>query len=237
MGPWHAKLMASHAERAPSVEDYSANISSQRKNETVQTLELEAGYRVNADTQLTLDLFDIETRDTLILQNNQSVHTRGLEAMYQIRKPWGDAALSYSYYRAFHTTTTAVQPINTTAGNLLEDDQAHLAFANHKLVARGSYRLTDALSINPALVYYGPRWGYDVPQIAPGTGTLREFPATTQLDVTLFWKNAGMQGLDLSLGVFNALDENTAFLLPFKSNAPPVPDLGREYVLNAYFAF
>ncbi|MBT9538401.1 TonB-dependent siderophore receptor [Thiobacillus sp.] len=237
MGPWHAKVMASHAERAPSVEDYSASTSTQRKNETVRTLELEAGYRMDADTQLTLDLFDIETRDTLILLNRQSVRTRGLEATYQIRKSWGDASLSYSYYRAFHTTTAVVQPVDATAGNLVVDDEAHLAFANHKLVARCSYQFTDALSINPALVYSGPRWGYDVPQIAPGVGTLREFPSTTQLDVTLFWKNAGMQGLDLSLGVFNALDESAVFLLPFNSTTPPLPDLGREYVLNAYFAF
>jgi outer membrane receptor protein involved in Fe transport len=236
MGKWHAKLMASHAERAPSVEDYSAS-PTPRKNETVQTLEFETGYRVNADAQLTLDLFDIETRDTLILRNQQSVHTRGVEALYQVRKPWGDASLSYSYYQAYHTDTRVVLPIDTAAGNILADDNAHLAFANNKLVARCSYQFTEALSINPALVYYGPRWGYDVPIIAPGVATLREFPSTTLLDVTLFWRNAGRKGLDLSLGVFNALDDSAAFILPFNATTPSLPDMGREYVFNAYISF
>lgn len=236
MGQWHAKVMASRAERAPSVEDYSAS-ATPRKNETVQTLEFETGYRVDADAQLTLDLFGIKTLDTLILRNQQSVHTRGLEALYQVRKPWGDASLSYSYYRACHTDTPLVQPIDFAVGSDVVDSDAHLAFANYKLVARFSYQFTDALSINPALTYFGPRWGYDVPEIAPATNTLREFPATTQLDITLFWRNAGMHGLDLSLGVFNALDDSAAFILPFRSTTPPLPDMGREFVLNAYFSF
>ena len=88
LNQWHIKLMASRAERAPSVEDYSAS-ASERKTEKVKTLEFETGYRFDADSQLTVNLFDIETRDTLILQNNQTVRTRGLETVYQVRNRGG----------------------------------------------------------------------------------------------------------------------------------------------------
>lgn len=230
---WHVKLMASKAERAPSVEDYSAG-SIERKTEKVDTLEFETGYRIDSDSQITLNLFDIETRDTLILQNFQTVHTQGLETVYQVRKDWGQANLSWSWYRPHHTDTLNVLPLDAQ-GN--PTDNSHLAFPTHKLAASLSYRINKQISLTPTLTWLGSHWGYDIPQTSPAVGTLREFPSATLLDIVLYWKDAGARNLDLTFGVYNCLDKSTVFLPPFRTSTPPVPDMGREAVLSMQYKF
>lgn len=230
---WHVKLMASHAERAPSVEDYSAS-TSERKSEKVKTLEFETGYRIDSDSQLTFNLFDIETRDTLILQNFQTVHTQGLETVYQVRKDWGQANLSWSWYRPHNTDTLYVLPLDAQGDPV---DNSHLAFPTQKLAASLTYRLNRQLFLTPTLTWLGSHWGYDIPQASPGVGTLKEFPPTALLDIVLYWKDAGARGLDLSFGVYNCLDKSTAFLVPFRTSTPSTPDMGREAVLSMQYKF
>jgi outer membrane cobalamin receptor len=230
---WHVKLMASNAERAPSVEDYSSG-TKERLTEKVKTLEFETGYRLDADSQLTLNLFDIETRDTLILQNHQTVQTQGLETVYQVRKNWGQANLSWSWYRPHNTDTLLVLPLDAQGS---PTDNSHLAFPSQKLAASLSYRINNRISLTPTLTWLGSYWGYDVPQASPGTGTLKEFPSAALLDIALHWKDAGLRNLDLTFGVYNCFDKSIAFLAPFKTSTPSTPDVGREAVLSMQYKF
>ena len=238
IGDSHVKLTGSYATSAPSLEDYAAGL---RRNvtvkpETSRTWEMETGYRISSDAQLTLNLFDITTYDTLILTNTQTVHTRGLETGYKIREGWGYADIAYSYYNAVGTDTKNVQVIDRVT-NQVVDSSMNMAFPAHKLTAYLHYKLSTGLSLNPSLVYLGPRWGYVAPIANAATfdGTLKHFGATPLLNVALQWENAGAKGLDLTLGLYNALNKEVDFIQPFNAGHAPLPGMSREVLLQAKY--
>ena len=242
MGDWHVKLTGSHATSAPSMEDYA--IANRRgtsvKPETSRTWEMETGYRISSYSQLTLNLFDVTTFDTLILTNGLKVHTRGLEAGYKTRKDWGYADITYSYYNAAGTTTPEVRVIDHTPGAIPSvDSSINMAFPAHKLTANLHYNLSSGLSLNPSLVFLGPRWAYVAPVIDPVNyeATLKHFGATPLLNVVLRWENAGAKDLDLTLGLYNALNKEVAFIQPFDAGHAPLPAMSREVVLQAQYKF
>lgn len=235
---WNFKWISSRAERAPSLEDYSAGVLglSVRDNETVRSHELELGWRGTAHQQLTLNLFDVATYDTLILTNQGTTRTRGLELVYQRPFTWGQGSISCSHYRADNTTTDVSLPLRFPEGELMDDD-AHVAYAPNKLSASMSYHLTDKLSLNPALVWLSRRWVYTQPTVAPAIGTLREVPSVTLLDFAVDWQNVGVKGLDLNAAVHNMLDEDYGFYPPFRTSGTYLPDMGREWVLSLRYRY
>ncbi len=242
-GDWHVKLMGSHATRAPSMEDYSYGLGHSLNiiPETSRTWEMETGYRVSPDTQLTVNLYDVTTFDTLILGNREKVHTKGLEAGYQMRKTWGYAEATYSYYDAAGTQATLLQVIDysTAPPYQVVDNKMNQAFAAQKLTANLHYKLSATWSINPSLVYLGSRWGYVAP-IANATtfdGTLKRFGPTPLLNVALHWDSATTRGLDLTLGLYNALNKEVDFIQPFDGGHAPLPGMSRELLLQGQYKF
>lgn len=235
---WNFKWISSRAERAPSLEDYSAGVMglSVRDNETVRSHELELGWRGASHQQITLNLFDVTTYDTLILTNQGTTRTRGLELVYQHPVEWGEVSLAYSHYRAHDTTTDVSLPRRFPEDELMDED-AHVAYAPNKFSTSMSYHLTDNLSLNPSLVWLSQRWVYTQPTVAPAIGTLQEMPSVTLLDFAVDWQNIGIKGLDLNAAVHNMLDEDYEFYLPFRSSGSYLPDMGREWVLSLRYRF
>jgi outer membrane cobalamin receptor len=237
MGDWHVKLMGSYARRAPSIESYASRPSPLMiKPEAARTWEMETGYRIDADSQLTVNLFDITSYDTLVLINMQKVRTRGLEAEYKIRKDWGYADVAYSYYNASGTDTNLVKVMPDPFATAVVDNNINLAFPAHKLTANLHYKLSDGWSINPSLAYLGPRWGMVAPDLGAG-GTLKHFAAMPLVDVALNWENALTKGLDVTLALHNALNKEVDFISPMHSYHAPLPGMSREVVLQAQYEF
>lgn len=237
-GVWHAKALASMAQRAPSVEDYSssANGLAARKNERLANVELELGYRMDAGTQLSVNVFDILTQDTLILRNSSNVRTRGLEAVVQARRSWGQADISFSLYAPDGTDAGPVRVIDVQTGDV-QDSRSLLGFSPWKLASSASWRLQPGVTLSPSVVVYGPRWGFDAPNSTAAQARLRQFPAATLANAALQWEDAGVKGLTLSAGVYNLLGTSTVFAPPIANNTPPAPDLGREWVVRARYRF
>ena len=237
MGDWHVKLMGSYARRAPSIESYASKPSPLLvKPESARTWEMETGYRIDADSQLTVNFFDISTFDTLVNLNMQTVHTRGVEAEYKIRKDWGYADVAYSHYNAAGTDTNFVKVMQDPYATAVLDNSMNLAFPAHKLTANLHYKLSGGLSINPSLVYLGPRWGFVAPDLGDG-GTLKHFGSSPLVNVALNWENAVTKGLDLTLALYNALNKEVDFISPMNSYHAPLPGMSREVVLQAQYKF
>jgi outer membrane receptor for ferrienterochelin and colicin len=237
-GDWHFKLLASAAERAPSVEDYSSSSNglAVRKNEKVANAELEVGYRIDAGTQLTVNYFDILTRDTLILRNFNDVHTRGLEASLQVRRDWGRADLSLSTYTADGTDTATVSVTNPVTGAVI-DSQALVGFSPWKLALSANYRVGASTYLSPTLTWYGPRWGFDVDNSSATVSRLRQFPTTALANLVVQAEDVGAKGLTLTAGVYNLFAAQAVFTAPIANTTPPVPDMGRELVLSVRYRF
>lgn len=237
-GNWHFKLLASAAKRAPSVEDYSssANGLAVRKTEKLTSKEFELGYRLNADTQATVNFFDILTRDTLILRNNSDVHTRGLEAGLQTRRSWGHADLNVSGYWSRGTSTRNVQPTEPATGALL-DNRALLGFSPWKVSASATYLLSPKMSISPSLVISGPKWVYDVDASTDTTIRFRQLGSTALVNVAIQSDDLLHKGLTLTVGLYNLFAAKTVFAAPITNSTPPVPDMGRELVVNLRYRF
>lgn len=237
MGDWHFKFMGSYAKRAPSIESYAARPSpSLVKPEAARTWEMETGYRLSADSQLSISLFDITTLDSLVLTNMQKVHTKGMEAEYKIRKDWGYGDISYSYYDATGTDTPYVMVMPDPNETAVVDSSMNLAFPAHKLTANLHYKLKGGVSLNPSLVYLGPRWGMVAPDTGAG-GTLKHFSATPIINVALNWEHVLLKGLDLTLAVCNLLNKEVDFISPMNSYHAPLPGMSRELMLHAQYKF
>jgi len=235
MGDWHVKLMGSYADRAPSIEGYAAHPTTAIP-ESARTWEMETGYRISSDAQLSLNLFDVTTYDTLIITNSQKVHTRGMEAAYKIRKEWGYADVSYSHYNANGTDTFAVQVTDSVTGQVV-DSSSNLAFPSNKLTSSLHYNLSSGLSLNPSLVYLGSRWGYVAPDPTGQGGTLKHFGATPIVNVALYWENGLAKGMNITLGLYNALNREVDFISPLNAYHAPLPDMSREVVMQAQYKF
>lgn len=235
---WNIKLISSRAERGPSVEDYSAGSMglSMRSNEKMHSNEFELGWRGESYQQITLNLFDIATDNTLILTNQGTTHTKGLELVYQQPFDRGEASLAYSHYNADNTSTLVSLPRSFPNDDIIDDD-THIAYAPNKFSASMSYRITDDMSLNPSLSWLSRRWVYSQPIVAPNIGSLQELPSITLLNFAIDWRNVGMKGVDLNFTVHNILDDEYAFYLPFRSNGAYLPDMGREWVLSMRYRF
>jgi outer membrane receptor protein involved in Fe transport len=237
-GDWHVKVLASAAHRAPSLEDYSAgrNGLSIRKKEKVRTAEFETGYRINPDTQLTVNVFDITTSDTLILLNNSDVHTRGIEAGLQVRKDWGYADLTLSSYSSAGTDTTILSVIDPATGQI-KKPHSLLGFAPWKLAASASIRLNEKMSLTPSVAIFAERWAYDPANSTTNTPRLRVVPRTTLANLALQVDDVGVKGLSLITGLYNLFNARSVYASPFTGSAPPIPEIGREIVLNLRYRF
>jgi outer membrane receptor protein involved in Fe transport len=235
---WNFKWISSRAERAPSLEDYSAGVSglAVRDNETVRSHELELGWRGDSHQQITFNLFDITTYDTLILTNQGTTGTRGLELVYQHPLDWGEVSVAYAHYRVQGTSTEVALPRRFPEGELL-DDSAHVAYAPNKLSASMSYRFSADVSLNPSVMWLSRRWVYSLPTVAPAIGTLQELESVTLFDLALDCRNLGIKGLDLNVAVHNLLNQGYDFYLPYRSGGSYLPDMGREWVLGLRYRF
>jgi len=241
-GDWHVKLMGNYANVAPSPEDYAfANlINIQIKPETARTWEIETGYHLSSEEQVILNLFDLATYDTLLLTNDLTVHTRGLEVTYKDIQEWGYGDVIYSYYNAKGTEASNVQAIDWTPGSVhVVDSNMNVGFPSHKLTANLNYKLSRGVSFNPSLEYLGPRWAYVAPIVdtANFESTLKKLDATYLLNLVLYWEDAATLGLDMTLGLYNALNQEVVFAQPFRAGHAPLPGMSREVALKAQYKF
>ena len=215
---------------------YIAKILGSDVAEKLTSKEFELGYRLNADTQATVNFFDILTRDTLILRNNSDVHTRGLEAGLQTRRSWGHADLNVSGYWSRGTSTRNVQPTEPATGALL-DNRALLGFSPWKVSASATYLLSPKMSISPSLVISGPKWVYDVDASTDTTIRFRQLGSTALVNVAIQSDDLLHKGLTLTVGLYNLFAAKTVFAAPITNSTPPVPDMGRELVVNLRYRF
>lgn len=234
---WHLKALASQAFRAPSIENINVQTDIQPERTTVY--EIEAGYRFSPAMGLTVNLFDVEIDRAIVYEyddvsgleyyrNYAPVRTRGAELEYRWKKDWGYLTCSYSFYRV------AENNVNLYVVPGRED--LLLAFPGHKLTLNGSWVILPRLSFNPSAVWLHERYGY-AGLNTDGEEDLRRFEPMWLVNLNLLYEDAVLEGLDLSLAVYNALNSAVDFIQPYNAGHPPLPGSAREVLLKASYRF
>lgn len=234
IGRFHAKLLASQAFRAPSIENINLSPGGLQPEKTT-VFEAEAGYELGDHMFAAVNVFDTTIKKPIIYDYNQATMTelyqnfdrtgtRGVEVDYRLKVPRGSADLNYSYY-------TAAGKNAVDAYRVAGHDSVLLAFPAHKLAMSGHFDVYRGLSINPSAVIYGERYGYTTGD-ADGNAVLGRVAPTALVNLYLRYRDAFVPGLELGAGVYDLADQHYQYLQPYNGGHPPLPAAGREVVLR-----
>jgi len=235
-GPFHAKLLASQAFRAPGIENI--NLNEQIKPERTTVFEAEVGYQLTDHMFVSANAYDITIRHPIVYDYDPTVNgevylnydktgTRGVEAEFKLRYRRGYASANYSYYNASDKNKVPVYEVPT-------DDGVMLAFPSHKVTVNGSVNLWKTLSLNGSAIGMSKRWGY-VAGDDMGNPMLQEVDNALLLNAYLLYKDLGTKGLDVGFGGFNLLGQQVPYLQPYNGGHAPLPGASREFVARVSY--
>jgi outer membrane receptor for ferrienterochelin and colicin len=233
VGRFHAKALASRAYRAPGVENFSLNPDIKAEHTTV--FEVETGYELNDVAFVSANAFDMTISDPIVYNydpvtsaesylNADRTGTRGLEATLKLKGSFGFLNVGYSFYSASAKNEVDYYSVPGSRAELLGMPQ-------HKATLSGSARLWRNLTLNPSAVFVSDRHGYSSVD-GSGNAQLSQFDPVLLLNLFVEYKDLYTPGLDLGVGVYNALGSSFAFIQPYNNLHAPLPAMGREFLVR-----
>jgi outer membrane receptor for ferrienterochelin and colicin len=237
---FHFKLLYSNSFRAPSIENINLKDSTGIKPENTSVIELELGYEIGRNSIVTVNLFDINTRNTIVYYFNDSTQmdayhnigetgSRGVEVEYKYRSKWGFINLNYSFYSVAGKPKIADYEVP-------EDNTVLLAFPAHKANLGASLNVTKKFSINPSLTFRGERYGYTSVDTT-GEALTEKFSPMTLANIYLRYQDLFIKGLDLGVGVYDLFDQRIKYIQPYNSSHAPLPGPSRELIVKLSYTF
>ena len=237
---FHFKLLYSSAFRAPTIENINLRDSTGIKPENTSVAELEVGYEIRRNSIITINFFDINTKNAIAYYYNDSTNTdayhnigqtgsRGVELEYKFKERWGFINLNYAFY--------TVAGKNKIADYEVPDNKnVLLAFPSHKINLGTGFNITRNFSINPSVSFRGERYGYTSIDTL-GAGVIEKFSPMVLANIFLRYENLFMKGLDLGIGVYDLFDQRVKYIQPYNSYHAPLPGPSREFVVKLAYTF
>ena len=228
VGDWHFKALYGEGYKSPSLiqMEYGAPGVTMSPERT-RVEEIEVGYQMNDKLWTVVNFYNTSLENAIVydnilgFKNGGTVATRGGELEIKFRDRWGNSTLGYSYYTSSANDITLYQ-------NPL-DDKMTLGFPAHKITSNTNFPLTDrGLQLNPTMIYYSERYGYDYSAATAPTGSLTKFPSMFLANIYLSQDNVFTKGLSVGVGVFNVLDTPEIYPQPYNSGHGPLPETSRE---------
>jgi outer membrane receptor protein involved in Fe transport len=232
----HAKLLVAQGYRAPSIQNL--RIEPEIEPERMTNLELEAGYRFGDHVSAIIDVFDGTLKNPIVYgfdgqgmnetyANYTQTGSRGVELDLRTRGDRGFATLAYSFFTAAGKNVVDRSAVPGSRARLL-------AAPRHKLTLHGAIAAGPRVVIGGAVVVLGPRHavvGVDA-GMRPTYGVI---DTDVVLNATVHVRDVGVAGLDVSLGLHDALDARPLMLQPYASGHAPYPGPGREVLLRVSY--
>lgn len=233
---FHGKLLLSRAFRAPGIENINLNQDVIPEKTTVAEIEL--GYKLASNMFITANVFDITIDDPIIYffddvtsseayLNFSQTGSRGFEIEYQIKEKWGFFKLNYSRYSSKDKNEADLYAVPG-------ENQAVVGIPQSKLNLISSFKVSKDFSINPSLTLLGTRFAYTSVDVNDEP-VIEQLDPTPLVNLNLRYENLLTSGLDVSIGVFDLLDENYAFAQPYNGYHSPLPGTGREFVFKLIY--
>ncbi len=229
--PVHVKLLASGAFRAPSIENVNLAAAALRPERT-WTLEGEIGWQLSDAVYAVANVFDITILRPIVYSfdgseaysNEGRTGSRGVEAELHVRRGASSALLSYSFYSPRGKNRVQAYAVAGRPDLLV-------GFAAHKLVASGQVHPVRGVFVSPTVTVLSSRATYDGTE-APAGAAAGRIGARVYLDLFAGWQDVGAKGVELAVGVRDALDQGTLYVQPYPGGHAPLPGNGREVWLR-----
>ena len=233
---FHFKALYSNAFRAPAIENINAAYDGIIKPEKTQVIEIEAGYQVTRKSFLTMNFYDITTKNPIVYYYD-TIHfgdsytnfggsgTRGFELEYRLKQKFGNININYAFY-----TAQGKESIEDYA--VPDNSAAMVGFANHRVNLNANFNLGKKFIISPTVSYYGNRSAYTSLDTS-GTSVIEELSPVTL--VNIFIRYTPVKGVSIGLGVYDLLDQKFAFVQPYNGYHAPLHGPSREFILKAQF--
>ncbi len=236
MDNFHFKALYSHSYRAPGIENINLNPAIRPEHSRVTELEL--GYQFTPDMLLSVNAFNVQTKDVIIYfsdipndstyieeyRNYDLTGSRGLEAVYQLRKERWHLNLGYSFYRALPNGTAE-------AYHVPGKPNVYLVFPAHKVTFQGSVAPTRHLRLNPSVLYLGERYGFTALD-GDGNPVLARLAPQVLANLYVSYDNLLVKGLDLGVGAYNLFNSRQPLPRAYQGEIDPTPGRSRELLLK-----
>jgi outer membrane receptor for ferrienterochelin and colicin len=234
---FHFKALYSQAFRTPAIENINAQLD-KLVPEKSQVAELELGYQFTPDMLLSLNVFDISTRNVIIYaydaatngesySNFDKTGSRGIEAIYSIQQKKWSAKLSYSLATSKKTDAITFVPPQTKS--------QYLGFSKHIFTLNTSFDLTRKLSLSPTVIAAGKRYAYTEIDVN-GEPVSNELPSYALVNCFLNYNNL-VKGLNAGIGVYDLLNERPSIPQPYNGGTAAIPGRSREFVIKLSYQF
>jgi len=234
-GAFHFKALYSKSFRAPSIENVNYSTIEGIKPELTQVNELELGYKLGRKSIITLNVFDISTKNPIVYFTDSSnadfyinsggSGTQGLEAEYKLKLNKINFGINYAFY-------TAANKDKIGDYEVAEDEPALLAFSNHRLNFNATCRPNKKLSVCLTASYYSARWAVTSVDTA-GASVFEKLAPSTLLNIFINYEP--VKGLNIGIGAYDALSQKFLFVQPYDGGHAPLPGPTRELVFKLQY--
>jgi outer membrane cobalamin receptor len=237
----HFKTLYSHSFRAPSIENINLATDDGIRPEKTTVIELEMGYQLGRKSLITVNFFDITTKDPIVYFYDDSTFsdtyknflmksgTRGIEAEFRTRSKWGYVSFNYSYYTAGGKQRIPDYRVET-------DSSALLGFANHKVTINLCWHATSWMSLNVSGIMLGKRYGYT--EVDTNDVSIQnEFDPVFLANIFINFEPKKLQGFSAGIGVYDLLGSGYSFIQPYNGYHAPMPGPSREIIFKLGYSF
>ncbi|MEO5572532.1 MAG: TonB-dependent receptor plug domain-containing protein [Bacteroidia bacterium] len=232
LNKFHFKLLFSKAFRAPNTENIDLNPLI--KPENTRVFEAETGYEISPSMFITVNAFDIVTKDPIIYYydalyndgytNLERTGTRGSEVEYKYKSSGGYAGVNYSFYVPSGTVLrNYAVPVNP---------DALLGFATHKINLTSGIKISNHIKLNASVSFSGPRYGIVGLDEITGDTIVNKFKPVVIANLNISYDDLFFKGMSASFGVYNLFDSEEFYIQPYNSLHAPLPGYAREFALK-----
>ena len=236
---FHFKALFSESFRAPSIENISAADSTGIKPEFSNNIEAELGYQLNKNSILSVNVFDISTKNPIVYYTSQDSlntdyyanlgysGTQGIEVEYKLKEKWGHFSINYAYYSAANKPKIYLYETGNSS--------SLLGFANHKVNLNLGYSITTDFSFNLTANYFSER--YAISAIDSSSNAVFSKLNPNLLINIFFNYELPAKGFRIGFGVYDLMNEKMQFIQPYNGGHPPLPGPSREFIVKLSYQF
>jgi len=202
---------------------------------TTNVAEFETGIGISKNMRFSTNLFYINILDPILYipnpttgadyyTNFDQTGSYGIELSYIVKEPWGLLNFNYSYYKQLNNKIESynIEGIPGTFG----------AFPQNKASLISSINLSNNITLNYNLIFYGKRYTYVHSDPYWSSAKLLVYKESFVGNIVLSYANLFTEGLSLSFGVYDFTNTKFEYINSYQGWQNQVPAMGREFVIK-----